>query len=70
MVAGPEISRMVHEFQNSHQTPNKHHKQNPRIQKTFAGRFVPGINNLGHGEPALEDSSDFVTLDANIITSA
>ena len=31
MVAGPEISRMVHEFQNSHQTPNKHHKQNPRI---------------------------------------
>ena len=41
MVAGPEISRLTHEFENSFHSPksqksNKHHDQNPNTQRTFA----------------------------------
>ena len=41
LVAGPEISRLILEFENSFQsiesqTSKRHHEQNPNTQKTFA----------------------------------
>ena len=44
MVAGPEISRLIHEFENNFhslesQTSNKHHEQNPNTQKGICKRY-------------------------------
>ena len=64
MVAGPEISRLIHEFENNFhslesQTSNKHHEQNPNTQKGFA-KDVKALKDTIEemGNPCLEDNGD------------
>lgn len=73
MVAGPEISRLVLEFEESFQTPivhtsMRHHEQHPGIQKTFAkevNSLVATIEDLGN--PFLEDNGDLLAIDTKMI---
>ena len=69
MVAGPEISRLINEFEEDLQNSRskistKHHEQTPSIQKAFANdvkSLVATVEELGN--PFLEDSGDLLTLD-------
>ena len=75
MVAGPEISRLIHEFENSFQslesqTSNKHHEQNPNTQKGFAKDMKALKDTIEEmGNLFLEDNGDLLTLDTKIIMS-
>ena len=75
MVAGPEISRLILEFETSFQAPkpeksNLHHEQNLNTQNKFAkdvNALVETFEELGN--PFLEDNGDLVTLDTKKIMS-
>ena len=75
MVAGPEISRLILEFENSIQTlesptSNRHHEQNLNTQKTFAKDVKALVATFEEmGNPFLEDNGDLLTLDTKIIMS-
>ena len=75
MVAGPEISRLILEFENSYQnlesqSSKKHHEQNPTTQKKFAKDVKALVDTLEEmGNPFLEDNGDLLTLDTKIIMS-
>ena len=73
MVAGPEIARLVMEFEESFPIPNekkstKHHEQYPAIQKSFAKDVSSLVSTLEvMGSPFLEDSGDMLTLNTKMI---
>ena len=75
MVAGPEISRLIQEFENNSvdlrsKTSTKHHEQNQSMQNAFAKdvkSFVTTLEELGN--PFLEDSGDLLTIDTKLIKS-
>ena len=75
MVAGPEISRLILEFETSFQAPkpeksNLHHEQNLNTQNKFAkdvNALVETFEELGN--PFLEDNGDLLTLDTKKIMS-
>ena len=75
MVAGPEISRLILEFENSFQsiesqTSKRHHEQNPNTQKTFAKDVNALVDTFEEmGNPFLENNGDLLTLDTKIIMS-
>ena len=75
MVAGPEISRLILEFENSYQnlkshSSRKHHEQNPTTQKKFAKDVKALVDTFEEmGNPFLEDNGDLLTLDTKIIMS-
>ncbi|XP_044175497.1 uncharacterized protein LOC122958628 [Acropora millepora] len=66
MVSGPEVSRMVEEFESSVKTiknDNKHHEQTPAAQS----KFLEDVQNLisafeESGNPFLDKSKDFTAL--------
>ena len=69
MVAGPEISRMVQEFEGFSQRPeSEHHTKSHSTQISFkqdVGNLIDAIHDLGN--PFLEDSGDLITLDTKDI---
>ena len=73
MVAGPEISRLIHEFENSFHSPksqksNKHHDQNLNTQRTFATHVNATVETFKKlGNPFLEVNGDLLTLDTKVI---
>ena len=75
MVAGPEIYRLLLEFENSFQTlksqtSKRHHEQYLNTQKVCAKdvkALVATFEEMGH--PFLKDNGDLLTLDTKIIMS-
>jgi hypothetical protein len=73
MVAGPEISRVVREFEDSFKTANDlksstHHEQHHGIQKTFAKDVSSLVLTMeSMDSPFLEDSGEMLSLDSKII---
>ncbi len=75
MVAGPELARMVSEFEASsgaqnHQLPDKHHDQNPASQREFQDdvrKLISMFESLGN--PFLEDSGALYSLDSKDVMS-
>ena len=68
LVAGPEIARILSEFedqvQKQRKTDVRHHKQLPSIQKAFASDLKNTISTLEKlGNPFSEDSNDLYVLD-------
>ena len=72
MVAGPEIARMVSEFEAKPEAgEHLHHEQRRRVQETFLNEvkcLVAVIENMGN--PFLENSEDLVVLDTRNILDA
>ena len=66
ITAGPEISRIVDEFENSPQTKGTHHHdQEPSIQAQFASHVKAMVAVFEEsGNPFNEDSQDLVVLDS------
>ncbi len=66
MVSGPELSRMVEEFESSVNIPNnntKHHEQTPLIQNKFfqdVRKLVSGFEESGN--PFLDEGSDVTDM--------
>ena len=73
MVAGPEIARVLLEFEASFSTPSdtttgKHHEQTRSTQLTFAKDVISLLATFEDmGNPFLEDSGDMLTLDTKIV---
>lgn len=68
MVAGPEITRVVKEFESTFEAPKpsniRHHEQIPGVQKAFAKdvqNLIEVINEMGN--PFTEDTTDLIVLD-------
>ena len=76
MVAGPEVSKVISEYENSCIGPRKqqsrrHHEQVPGVQKHFAKHvkdLVAAIQEMGN--PYTEESNDLVTLDTKDVMNA
>ena len=72
MVAGPEIARMVSEFETKPEAgEHLHHEQRQGVQETFLKEvksLVPVIENMGN--PFLENSEDLIVLDTRDIVGA
>ncbi len=73
MVAGPEISWMLTEYEQrfTKKTPDEHHhEQIPSIQKAFLTDVYNVVNVInGHGNPFADQTTELFTLDTNIIMS-
>ena len=74
MVAGPEIARVVKEFESTYveQKPNDvhHHEQVPAVQKAFAKDVQALLEVIEEmGNPFTEDSADLIVLDSKEIMS-
>ena len=68
MVAGPEISRMVAEFEDSIIGSTKHHEQSTAVQTTFAKEVKALVEVFDEiGNPFKEDNGDLLTLDTKLI---
>ena len=74
MVAGPEIARMLNEYDAKHSSKktesDRHHEQIPSIQKAFAAdvrNTTIALNEMGN--PFAEQSTDLFTLDTKAIMS-
>ena len=73
MVAGPEVARVIVEFEDFNMHPRnqeetRHHEETPTVQNTFARdvrSLVAVIEELGN--PFEEDSQDLLVLDTNEI---
>ena len=69
MVAGPEIPRMIQEFEGVSQRPgSEHHTKSHSTQVSFkqdVGNLTDAIHDLWN--PFLEDSGDLITLDTKDI---
>ena len=73
MVAGPEVARVIVEFEDFHmhsrnQEETRHHEETPSVQNTFARdvrSLVAVIEELGN--PFEEDSQDLLVLDTKEI---
>ncbi len=72
MVAGPEIARMVSEFEEKPEaTQHLHHEQHQRVQETFLKEvksLVVVFEDMGN--PFLENSKDLMILDTRDIMDA
>ena len=74
MVAGPEIARILNEFEDQFQRRKqidaRHHEQLPSIQKSFASDLNNTISTFTKlGNPFSEDSKDLCVLDTKVIMS-
>ena len=73
MVAGPEVARVIVEFEDFNMNPRnqeetRHHEETPSVQNTFARdvrSLVAVIEELGN--PFEEDSQNLLVLDTNEI---
>ena len=68
MVAGPEVSRMVTEFESlqahSHINDNRHHEQHKGVQATFLKEVKSLVAVIDEMEnPFMEESDDLLVLD-------
>lgn len=64
MIAGPEVARMVHEFERSALAESqKHHEQTPAIQREFHKDVSNVVSNFhAMGNPFAEESEDLFTI--------
>lgn len=72
MVAGPEVARVVKEFEVSFEakktTSTEHHEQTLSIQKSFSKDVTSLVNVIEeYGNPFLEKSKDLIVLDTKEI---
>lgn len=71
MVAGPEISRLIAEFEDSTTSKSdsrKHHEQTSAVQTAFAKEVTALVEVFEDmGNPFKEDSGDLLTIDTNLI---
>ena len=68
MVAGPEIARVVKEFESTFEVTKpcdkRHHEQMPSVQKAFSKDVQALISVLEEmGNPFTEDSTELIVLD-------
>jgi len=70
MVSGPEMARLIEEFQASIQKPKmesdlRHHEQTKSTQVTFFNQ-VKALSNVIEemGSPFIDDSNDLLVLDS------
>ncbi|KAK3740395.1 hypothetical protein QZH41_000916 [Actinostola sp. cb2023] len=73
MVAGPEIARMVQEFENvtSSDTSLKHHEQEYGPQASFKADLQSVVSTFEElGNPFMEESEDLMALDTKDIMSS
>ena len=75
MVGGPEISRLIREFEDNSnninsKTSTMHHEQTSSLQKAFVKDVKSLVATLEEmGNPFIEDSGDLLTIDTKIIKS-
>ena len=74
MVAGPEIARILNEFQDQFQRKKQidacHHEQLPSIQKSFTSDLNNTVSTFTKlGNPFSDDSKDLYVLDTKVIMS-
>lgn len=65
MVAGPEISRMIHEFEGSMSSAEQrdHHEQKPGVQSAFSRDVVNTVSCLEEfGNPFLDESENLMAI--------
>ena len=68
MVAGPEIARVIEDFENAQQhrgrrVESRHHDQTPSVQKEFEKDVTSLINVIEElGNPFEEESNDLLVL--------
>ena len=65
MIAGPEVTRMVEEFENSAcaDSQDRHHEQTPAIQREFRKDVSSVISNFNAmGNPFAEESEDLFAI--------
>ena len=72
MVAGPEIARVVKEFESTFEVTKpcdkRHHEQMPSVQKAFSKDVQALISVLEEmGNPFTEDSTELIVLDTKEI---
>ena len=72
MVAGPELGRLVKEYEASSELKSKvdvrHHEETPSAQSKFAEQVQSLISVISEtGNPLLEESSDLLVLDTKYI---
>ena len=68
MVTGPEIARVVKEFESTFEVTKpcdkRHHEQTPSVQKTFFKDVQALVSVLEDmGSPFTEDSTELIVLD-------
>ncbi len=72
MIAGPEIARVINEFERDNpKCDPKHHEQNPHVQTTFVNQvssLVKSITDMGN--PFEEESQDLINLATQNIASS
>ena len=71
MIAGPEVARMVEEFEQIEEcSEKKHHEQTPAVQKTFVTNIGNVISTLEEfGNPFAIDSGPLASLQSKVIAS-
>jgi len=73
MVAGPEVARLIREFQNETDSFNKppntrHHNQSASVQSAFVKDVQSMVNVMeDFGNPFTDDSQDLLVLDTKEI---
>lgn len=69
MVAGPEISRMIAEFEDlTPEVVGKHHEQTTAVQTTFVKEVTALVDMFEDmGNPFKQDSRDLLTVDTKLI---
>ena len=69
MVTGPELSRIIQEFENRKEFSNfKHHEQYPKFQSTFQNdvlKLKKTFQDLGN--PFVEDSGQLISLETSCV---
>ena len=69
MVTGPELSRIIQEFENRKESSNfKHHEQYPKFQSTFQNdvlKLKKTFQDLGN--PFVEDSGQLISLETSCV---
>lgn len=73
VVAGPEIARLISEFEDEYSAlaDNRHHEQSPATQKTFI-KQVSALYAVFEEmrNPFVEESMDLFTIDTKVIMSS
>ena len=73
ITAGPEIARIIEEFESTFQQQTKstkHHDQSPSVQRQFAKHVMAMVSTFEEcGNPFREDSKDLISLDTKEVMS-
>ena len=74
MVAGPEIGRMLNEYDlkytHNDKETDRHHEEAPSIQRIFAANVKSVVEVIeDYDNPFTDETADLVTLDSEVVMS-